>query len=59
MALRRNKEGYYIIDSLEKLKEWQRETDQSHLEKLKEKAEFKKNVDKIKKESLKRQKKND
>ena len=34
MSLRLNKEGYYIIDSPEKLKEYHRMTDMSHTERL-------------------------
>ena len=56
MQLRLNKEGYYVIDSMEKLKEWHRMTDVSHIEKLKLKSEFKKDLEKIKKESVERQK---
>ena len=55
--MRKNKDGYYIIDSLDKLKEWQRLTDLSHLEKLKAKAEFKRDMEKIKQQSLEKQKK--
>lgn len=40
MSLRLNKDGYYIIDSNEKLKEWYRMTDLSHTERLALKGEM-------------------
>ncbi len=56
MSLQLNKEGYYIIDSLDKLKQWHRMTDVSHVEKLKLKAEFKRDLPEIKKNSIEKQK---
>lgn len=56
--MRKNKEGLYIIDSLEKLKEWYKMTDLTHSEKLKEKALFYKELNKIKQKSIDKQKNN-
>jgi hypothetical protein len=57
MSLRINKEGYYIIDSLEKLKEWHRMTDLKPTEKHKMRALLKAETEQLKKESLEKQKK--
>jgi hypothetical protein len=54
--LKQDKEGYYIVESLLDLKLFHRMTDVSHIEKLKLKSEFKKNLENIKKESVERQK---
>lgn len=53
--LKKNKDGYYIIDSMDKLKEWHRLTDLSHTEKLKVKSELNKDIESIKTKSLEKQ----
>jgi uncharacterized protein with FMN-binding domain len=55
--MRKNKDGYYVIDNLEKLREWHKITDLKRSEKHKERAYYNKELEKIKKESIKRQKK--
>ena len=57
MLLRKNKDGFYIIDSMDKLKEWHRMTDLKPTEKHKMRALLKKEMDEIKRESLEKQKK--
>lgn len=49
--LKTDKEGYYIIDTMDKLKEWHRMTDLSHTEKLALRAEM--NPVKVKKSNPK------
>ena len=55
MSLRLNKEGYYIVDSTDKLKEWHRMTDMSHIERLALMGEKKKPKVVTKKKSTKKQ----
>jgi len=62
MSLRLNKEGYYIIDSTDKLKEWHRMTDMSHTERLslmseRQKPKMATKTKEIKKTSIKKENK--
>ena len=53
MKLKKDKDGYYIIDSLEKLQEWQKMTNLTPAEKKKLKKELETNPPTTKKDKKK------